>query len=455
MTDTNKILGEWMWGSTIADAGQNGAEKVMSFCAKMGTTDIYLLVKGTKGKLGYLNTAHTDLLSRKERDILQETIDAAHARGIRVHAWICNMEDSSYKSAHTDAGMCHYTRGRDNDKINLYDKGYREYMVSVAAELAAYDIDGLHLDYIRYNHLTNGWSEDDLRAVSEMGANVDRVKELIETTFGYNGREQNASYVFNAYKNGDPDALIIGKYRRKNVTEYAKALVSAAKAISPRLIISAALMPEGAYDEAFADLHYGQNYSDASELYDYICPMAYSSGYKAGELWTTNILKSAINKGNRVAIGLQAFEGATTERLLSEVQRARFYDDKNALGAVLFRSGTFEYAKVICNKEKNTLSVNLRNLSLSKSYESVEICAQNGIRLTEASIGSCISPNIAIELSPDGAYAKFFGENLLSPGNEGYLHLKYDGSISTSDIPAYVKITRNGELCVHNVFENN
>jgi hypothetical protein len=101
------------------------------------------------------------------------------------------------------------------------------------------------------------------------------------------------------------------------------------------------------------------------------------------------------------------------------------------------------------------LSVNLRNLSLSKSYESVEIYAQNGIRLTEASIGSCISPNIAIELSPDGAYAKFYGENLLSPGNEGYLHLKYDGSISTSDIPAYVKITRNGELCVHNVFENN
>ena len=193
------IVGEWMWSSTIANMGENGAEIMMQRCAETGITDVYLLVKGTSGTLSYLKTKYTDNLARKNRDVLQEAIDAAHKRGIRVHAWICNMEDSAYKASHPDAGMWHYIRERDNDKINLYDEGYREYMTTVAAELAEYDIDGLHLDYIRYNHLANGWGENDIEALKAMGANIDRVRELIETTLGYNGKTANSNYVFNAY----------------------------------------------------------------------------------------------------------------------------------------------------------------------------------------------------------------------------------------------------------------
>ena len=66
--------------------------------------------------------------------------------------------------------------------------GYREYIGNVARELAEYDIDGLHLDYVRYNHNANGWSEEDFERLAYMGANLDRVKELVETTWGYNGR---------------------------------------------------------------------------------------------------------------------------------------------------------------------------------------------------------------------------------------------------------------------------
>ena len=159
------ILGEWMWASTIADMGPNGAEILLSRCAEMGVTDVYLLVKGTGGTLGYLNTQYKDRVSRKNRDVLQEAIDAAHPRGIRIHAWVCNMEDSAYKASHPNAGMWHYIRQRDNDRINLYDPDYLTYMSNIASELAAYDIDGLHLDYILYNHLANGWSESDFSAL--------------------------------------------------------------------------------------------------------------------------------------------------------------------------------------------------------------------------------------------------------------------------------------------------
>jgi uncharacterized lipoprotein YddW (UPF0748 family) len=105
--ETAAIVGKWMWGSTIADLGSDGAEIMMSKCADEGITDVYLLVKGTGGKLGYLNTQYKNLLTRANRDVLQETIDAGHKRGIRIHAWICVVEDESYKSLHPDAGMWH------------------------------------------------------------------------------------------------------------------------------------------------------------------------------------------------------------------------------------------------------------------------------------------------------------------------------------------------------------
>lgn len=341
------IIGVWMWGSTIADAGENGAETVMSKCAEMGITDVYLLVKGTGGKLGYLNTAYSDNLVRKERDILSEAICAAHSRNIRLHAWICNMEDSAYKAAHPDAGMWHYLRGRDSDKINLYDEGYRAYMSNVAHELASYDIDGLHLDYIRYNHITNGWSERDISALKAMGMDIERAKELIETTFGYHGRTADSRYIFDAYRQGDETARLIALYRRNNVKEYAKTLISAAKSVKPSLTVSAATMPEGAYDQAFADLHYGQNYRDAAELYDYICPMSYSTSYGKDEFWVEEISKNAADMGNKVVTGLQAFDNATPERVTAEkngifrIMKTEEYSEK-ILGINLFRFGTLK-----------------------------------------------------------------------------------------------------------------
>ena len=148
--ESNGIVGEWIWSSTIYEAGEDGAEAILSRCAANGITDVYILIKGTKGNLAYLNTEYKNL-SYTDRDVLQEAIDAGHAHGIRVHAWICNTEDANYRAAHPKAGMYHYNTGYSSNRINLYDEGYLEYMQNVVRELAAYDIDGLHLDYLRYN----------------------------------------------------------------------------------------------------------------------------------------------------------------------------------------------------------------------------------------------------------------------------------------------------------------
>lgn len=453
------IVGKWIWGNTIADLGTDGAEILMSRCASEGMTDVYLLIKGTGGKLGYLKTQYTDILTRNDRDVLQETIDAAHKRGIRVHAWICVVRDETYKSNHPDAGIYQYIRGRDNKFITPYNEGYREYIGNVARELAEYDIDGLHLDYVRYNHNANGWSEEDFERLASMGANLDRVKELVETTWGYNGRTEDPNYIFNAYKNNDPDAIIIAQYRKNNIKELAQHIISEARAVNPNLIFSAAIMPEGAYDSATSELHYGQSYDDAAKLYDYICPMAYSGTYGKTDDWVATVAKNSINKGNRVVMGIQAFDDVTSAHIMAEVENIReltkdpTYKD-SMLGVVFFRSGTFEYAKATYDVENKIITVKLENTG-SSAYTKVRIEAKNGIKFTEAGIGDGINTNAKSTLSSSGSNATFSGTNLLGAGKSGYLYLKYEGEIDPDKLPVLVRIySSSTELRIYTTFSD-
>ena len=167
-----EIVGEWMWAGTVHDAGEGGAERIFSRCADAGITDVYLMVKGTGGRLFYLKTKHTEARVVSDRDVLGEAIAAAHAHGIRLHAWICNLRDVNYKASHPDALMMPYVVGSETSRIDPRNNGYRDYMADVAAELAEYDIDGLHLDYIRYKSLESGWGESDFAALAERGADA-------------------------------------------------------------------------------------------------------------------------------------------------------------------------------------------------------------------------------------------------------------------------------------------
>lgn len=455
--DSTAIVGKWLWGSTVADLGADGAEIMMSRCASEGITDVYLLVKGTGGKLGYLKTQYTDILTRKNRDVLEETIIAAHKRGIRVHAWICVVEDETYKANHPDAGMWHYIRARDNNFITPYDEGYREYIGNVARELAAYDIDGIHLDYIRYNHNANGWSEKDFENLAAMGANIERVKELVETTWGYHGRTANSNYIFSAYKNSDPDALIIAQYRKNNIKELAAHIISSAKAVNPNLVFSAATMPEGAYEASYADLHYGQSYDDAAELYNYICPMAYSTNYGKSDDWVVTLAKNSIAKGNGVVMGIQVFDSATSTRIMAEMEniRALMGDPKYAdgmLGTVFFRSGTYVYAKTTYDNDNKIITVKLENTG-SAAYTQVRAEAKNGIKFTDAAIGDGINSKASITVSSSGTSVTVKNSNLLGVGKEGYIYLKYDGEIDPAKLPVLIRInTSSGESRVYTVF---
>lgn len=351
------IFGVWMWPQSVHN---QSAKTVVSRCARMGVTDIFFLTKGLAGTAAYQSALVPPFC---ERDLLRELLDAAHTANIRVHAWLTSASDAHYKALHPESGRVHITRGADKGLISLTDKGYLAYMQRVVTELCTgYDIDGLHLDYIRYNHLLYGWSEDDCARYAAAGANVPHLRTLMERTFL--SKENNEPHcIFDAFRAGDRSALALAAVRRQDVVHFAQALTGTARAVCPDLPLSAALMPEGAYeDTAFSDLHYGQNYEDAARLYDFVLPMAYSQAYTQDSAWVRRVAEGTHKHGLKTVMGLHAYEGGTGATLKADLAAL---EGAPIEGVCLFREGAFVQAYM----EDNRLHlINSLDVPLTQAY---------------------------------------------------------------------------------------
>ena len=323
------IFGVWMWPKSVR---VDGAEAVVSRCKRAGVTDIYFLTKGLSGTASYRSViAPMDC----ERDLLGELLEAAHACGIRVHAWFTSASDAVYKDKHPESGRYHYIKGRNQGLISLADEGYIAYMADVTRELCGnYPIDGLHLDYIRYNHLVYGWSEEDQARYAAEGADLDHLRAMMDRAFR---DEEGPEHFFEAYRSGDKSVHALARARRKDVVHFATTLVTAAREVKPEIILSAALMPEGAYEDiAFSDVHYGQNYEDAAQLYDYALPMAYSLAYEKDAAWVRDVALGTMARGLKTIVGVHAYEGGTGETLQADIAALQ---DVPVEGVCLFREG--------------------------------------------------------------------------------------------------------------------
>ena len=476
------IVGEWLWSSTVYNLGADGAEKIVNTYADVGITDIYLLVKGTNGTVYYAKEdadnpsgapkAYTD------RDVLEEVVAAAHAKGIRVHAWITSANDRAYKTAHKDEGRYQFIRGRDDDPVANYNisflsENFIDYSRRVAAEIARnYDVDGLHFDCIRYNHAGNGWGPEDRAMLTKpaggsgldkgYGLTQEEYNELVvdlAKTFGYSiaknadgyyeySADTNASdyaafkadnkSLFKAYADGKTGAAAFVRMRCDLVENYASEVTAAARAVNPSLIISAALMPEGAYKDnynvsgsnssSFALVHYGQSYASAPALYDYICPMLYTSDFGSSSQWAASLIKNAIDAGNTVVAGLQAYNPATSFDLKQDIEAIQAIHSHMLKGITLFRNGMLNYVVTAVNKKSNTISVrliNARDSDYPLGYAKIDLLGDlTATKITELSGGL---EGASTEITADGKSVIVSGFNLPYGNHDGTITFTYSG----------------------------
>ena len=128
--------------------------------------------------------------------------------------------------------------------------------------------------------------------------------------------------IFDALRAGDESVRAVARVRREDVKRFARELILPVRSERKQITVTAALMPEGAYDDtAFADLHYGQSYEDAAVLYDYVLPMAYSRAYEQDSAWVRRVAEGAHAMHVRTVMGLHAFEGGTGASLLDDIRQ--------------------------------------------------------------------------------------------------------------------------------------
>jgi len=222
-------------------------------------------------------------------DPLEYAIEEAHKRGLELHAWFNVFQTSSTypgtpASEHPE-WICRDQNGITMTSYRSVSPGLEEvrnYTINVAMEIVRnYDIDGLHLDYIRWNEHTNT-----ARQIVEPIMELQR-KDGIISNQDLQSLNNNPSgrylYDYNhPFSSGIPDNFDSWEsWWRWSVTTFVETLHDSIQSVKPHVRLSAAVL--GKYNWSGWQ-GYGTVYQDGAKWYnegsiDHIMPMSYH--------WTT------------------------------------------------------------------------------------------------------------------------------------------------------------------------
>ncbi|MDO8684639.1 MAG: family 10 glycosylhydrolase [Armatimonadota bacterium] len=182
----------------------------------------------------------TNIAGPPDYDPLAYIIERAHSEGLEVHAWVNLLRVQSSNStsfdpahvcnAHPEWLMCDVSGSTKSADGVFLDPGVpevRDYTTQVVMDIARrYDVDGIHLDYIRYPGREWGYNSE---SVSRFNSRFGRV--------------------------GDPDPADPkwSDWRREQVTGLVRNIYKRINAVKPNVKVSAATVSWGECSSSFED----------------------------------------------------------------------------------------------------------------------------------------------------------------------------------------------------------
>ncbi|MFB3895471.1 MAG: glycoside hydrolase family 10 protein [bacterium] len=345
MDSSKEVRAIWLHGRYI---DEEGVDKVVDRLTEYRINTVILLVKGIGGSVDFQSA--TARVLKPEKDTLRDFITACHKRRMEVHAWLMYHGDTQWVTNHPEEGM--YKAGDstnwnagpvpvNKEKVCPLAPGYHEYFLGLIGDLIDnYDIDGIHLDGIRYGHMLYCFCPRHQQKAKELGIDLDHIRALAYKML-YVQKSTKGAYI-NAYKKGDKDVVKWVQQRQDEITSVTKEVKELIQKKKPNLKLSAALMPEGGEaDDTFALCHYGQNYRELGKYLDFICPMSYQGGFGKKTDWVVAIAKRVeAETGKPVYVGVQGF-GLTKTFTVAEFTETLKAVKKDRLhGFTIFRYGT-------------------------------------------------------------------------------------------------------------------
>jgi len=159
---------DYTYNSPDIPAMTSAIHSQMQNAADMGFTDVIWQVRGEADALYNSNVEPHIAGLTPGFDPLQVAIDAAHARGLKLHAWlnatplwrgtttppaghIFHNTDPSFRLMDINGNLEPASGWSNYSSVNPVLPEVHEHINSVVDDVASsYDVDGIHLDYIRY-----------------------------------------------------------------------------------------------------------------------------------------------------------------------------------------------------------------------------------------------------------------------------------------------------------------
>ncbi len=236
----NAFEDKCLWVVRNTMTSKQSIDEMIHFAQSNGFNNLLVQVRG-RGDAYYRTqlVPKSELLQNPDFDPLAYIIDEAHTVGLTVHAWvnvylIWSSEKTPRALHHVYNGHPEWidTNGNEtisNKKNGIVGEGYflaphhpevQKHLLAVFRELTAlYNIDGLHLDYIRFQD-------------TEYGNNVGA------KTFYLQNRYSDKKHVFENDDNVEWD-----NYRRAAITNLVKETKQMLLDVRPDCILSAAVKP--------------------------------------------------------------------------------------------------------------------------------------------------------------------------------------------------------------------
>ncbi|MEN6458526.1 MAG: family 10 glycosylhydrolase [Thermoguttaceae bacterium] len=261
----SELRGIWMWGSQVKS--RTAADQCITQVDAAHLNAVFLLVWYWGGRTFY----HSDLCPMANDiepgyDPLAYMIEQCHRRGIQVHAWFVNGKCDSHLGHEVLERHPDWSIKNNDGRVAWYDFGkpdVRKFQSDLMIEvLKRYDVDGLHFDYIRYDH-------------SPVICYCKRCQDEFSARYGFEPRY--APLPANAKTDPKKETLRMTKwaeYRKSTVSALVRDVYGRAKAAKPKAQITAAVFTPLATAEDLC-----QDWPNwlREGIIDFVVPMAYTS----------------------------------------------------------------------------------------------------------------------------------------------------------------------------------
>ncbi|MFC1725211.1 glycoside hydrolase family 10 protein, partial [candidate division KSB1 bacterium] len=300
------------WATRFSLTSEESIDRLIDFAVKGGFNNIFVQVRG-RGDAFYNSeivpkAEELEKLNNKGFDPLKIAIEKAHEKNIKVHAWINTLftwskpalpqNQNHIVNRHPDWFMQNHQGNlsvdflQENNVGGLYLNPYlvevKNYIEKVILEIIKnYNVDGIHLDYIRYPSDEFGYSLE-IRNEFKQKTGVDPVS--LNGAAGSNSRK---SKIKNEWIN----------FRGNILTEFVSYILKKCREVKPKIKYSCSVKPE--IQEA--KNHFLQFWDEwlNKDIIDFAVVMNYTEVDSKFKKRLENILKSVL--GHKLVIGISSY----------------------------------------------------------------------------------------------------------------------------------------------------